>query len=147
MTRIAISWHISCQNHVITRFPIVKLMIPGGHEPLLGPKTDLTRRNDCEIGGLLWSKINVLGPASLKIMSNSQAFQPYSGQKAVLMCSNASHSDFIAYIMPESWNQSFSCSETNDSWWSRTTFPSAKRTLPGKTIAKSEPYCGPEYIM
>ena len=38
MPCIAISLHISCQNHGTIRFPTVKLMIPGGHEPLLRPK-------------------------------------------------------------------------------------------------------------
>ena len=32
------------------------------------------------------------------------AFQPHSGQKAVLRGSNALHSDFIAHKMLKSWN-------------------------------------------
>ena len=62
MPCIAISLHISCQNHGITRLPTVKLMIPGGLEPLLGPKADLTRRSDCDMGALLVSKIHLRRP-------------------------------------------------------------------------------------
>ena len=36
MLCIAISLHISCPNHGITRFPSVKLMIPGGNKQLFG---------------------------------------------------------------------------------------------------------------
>ena len=43
-------------------------------------------------------------PSSLSLMQQNKHFQQHSGQRAVLMCSNALHCDFIAHIVLKSRN-------------------------------------------
>ena len=67
-------------------------------------KTDLTRRILCEAGPYWALKSTLWAPSSLSLMHKNKQFQPHSGQKAVLMCFNALHCDFIAHIVLKSWN-------------------------------------------
>ena len=67
-------------------------------------KTDLTRRSDCSAGALLGSKIHHVGSFLAQNNWQNLLFQQHSGQKAVLMGSNALHSDFIAHMILKSWN-------------------------------------------
>ena len=84
--------------------------------------TEVRSRALCDAGALLGSKIHPVG--SFLVQNNWQnlLFQQHSGQKAVLMCSNALHNDFIAHMVLKSWNHSFSHSKTNNSWWSGVPF-------------------------
>ena len=77
----------------------------------------------------MWSKIaswttlvgasaTLCAPSSFRLMPKNKQFQPHSGQRSVLMCSNALHCDFIAHIVLKLWNQSYSDGKTNNSWWS-----------------------------
>ena len=59
---IAISLHTWCSNTGIISFPTVKLTIPGGHDLVLAPKTDLTRRILCPAGPYWGPKIHPVGP-------------------------------------------------------------------------------------
>ena len=66
--------------------------------------TDLTRRKLCGVGALLGTKIHPVGPSLVQNNWQNLLFQQHSGQKAVLMCSNALHNDFIAHMVLKSWN-------------------------------------------
>ena len=59
MLGIAISLHTLCSNRGIISFPMVKLTIPGGHDLVLAPKTDLTRRILCPGGSVLWLRASL----------------------------------------------------------------------------------------
>ena len=67
-------------------------------------KTEVRSRSDWRAGALLGTKIHPVG--SFLVQNNWQnlLFQQHSGQKAVLMCSNALHNDFIAHMVLKSWN-------------------------------------------
>ena len=61
MPCITISLHTWCSNHGIITFPIAKLTIPGGHESLLAPKTEVRSRSRCTAGTFLSSQIASVG--------------------------------------------------------------------------------------
>ena len=67
------------------------------------------------IGALFGSKTHLWRPFLAQNNVANLGFQQHSGQKAVLMGSNALHSDFIAHKMLKSWNHSFSNRKTNNS--------------------------------
>ena len=67
-------------------------------------KTEVTRRADCNAGPYWAQKSTLWASSSFKIVYENKQFQPHSGQRAVLMCSNALHCDFIAHMMLKSWN-------------------------------------------
>ena len=67
--------------------------------------TDLTRRILCS-GGPYWGpKIHPVGPFLTHFNVAKQAFPATKRPRAVLMCSNAWHCDFIAHIVPKLWNR------------------------------------------
>ena len=55
-------------------------------------KTEVTRRADCNPGPYWAPKSTTWAPSSFKIVYENKQFQPHSGQRAVLRCSNALHS-------------------------------------------------------
>ena len=67
-------------------------------------KTEVTRRSDCDAGPLLGSKIAYVPTPAAHQMLAGLAFQPHSGQQAVLMGSDALPIDFMAHKMLKSWN-------------------------------------------
>ena len=79
-------------------------------------KTEVRSRPDWNAGPFWAPKSTIWAAASLKIIKQNVLFQPHSDQNAILMCSNALHSDFRAPMMLKSWNPSFSFSKTNNSW-------------------------------
>ena len=62
-------------------------------------KTEVRSRSDCHAGPYWALKSTLWAPSSLRLMYKNKQFQPHSGQRAVLMCSNALHCDFIAHIV------------------------------------------------
>ena len=81
-------------------------------------KTEVRSRNFVRPDLTGHPKSTLWAPSSLSSMNKNKHFQPHSGQKHVLMCSNALHCEFIAHIVLKSWNHSFSDCKTNNSWWS-----------------------------
>ena len=50
------------------------------------------------------AKSTLWAPSSFSLMHKNKHFQAQRGQRAVLMCFNALHCDFIAHIVVKSWN-------------------------------------------
>ena len=58
-------------------------------------------------------KSTLWGPCSLSLMQQNKHFQPHSGQRAVLMCSNALDCDFIAHTVLKYKNPQFYMGNTD----------------------------------
>ena len=58
-------------------------------------KTEVTRRSDCKAGPYWAPKSTLWALSSFKIVYESKQFQPHSGQRAVLRCFNALHSQSV----------------------------------------------------
>ena len=82
-------------------------------------KTEVRSSILWDAGDLLGTKIHPVGPFLTQFNAQkNKHLPPHSDRRAVLMCSNALHCDFIAHIALKYWYHSFSFCKTNNSWWS-----------------------------